>query len=137
MRTDVIGKALGRKLDEANLGLHIVWENEHIPPGQKLPYLIFEYVPVSRRDRSLAGGSARAQGFAQITVVSEKGQFATEGRRIAEDVAAVFDRADPARQQIIGEGVKIIIGDSAVQRSYPDAKSWRTPVQINVTAMKA
>lgn len=137
MRTDVIAKAVGQKLEEANLGYAIIWENENIPAGIKEPYLIFEYVPVNRQDKSLAGGSARARGFVQVTVVSKKSEFATKGRSIAENVAKVFDRANPAKRQIDQDGVRITMGDSAVQRSYPTAKSWRTPVQINLTATSA
>lgn len=137
MKTDIIDLALGKRLEDASLGHAIIWENQDIPPGQSTPYLIYEFVPTGRRDRSLAGGSVQASGFLQITVVTAKGNFATEGRRIAEEVAAVFDRADPQKRQITQDGVTIIMGDSAVQRSYPDGANWRTPLQVKFTARKA
>lgn len=137
MRTDIIGVALGKCLDTANLGHPIIWENKDIPPGHITPYLIYEFVPTGRRDRSLTGGSARSTGFVQVTVVTKRNSFATEGRKIAEQVAAVFDRAGPQKRQITQDGVKITLGDSAVQRSYPDGVNWRTPVQINFSATKA
>lgn len=136
MSFDTVPIALGRKLDEADLGHLIVWENDNLPAGQDKPYLIFEYVPTSRTDRSLVGGSAREAGFVQITVMSKKGKFANEGRAIAEAVADVFDRSKPGNAQIIEGGVKIIIGNAAVLQPYPDGPTWRTPVQINVSATK-
>lgn len=137
MSADAIANGIGKRLEEAGLGYFILWENRDLPAGQAKPYLVFEYVPVSRRDRSNAGGSVQTRGYVQVTVVSAKGEFATEGRQIAEAVAAVFDRSDPAKAILFEDGMKIIMGDSAVLRGYPDDVSWRTPVRINFTAMKA
>lgn len=131
----LIADAIGRRLHEANLGYPIFWENQEIPAGQAKPFLVFEYVPVSRRDISLTGGAPRISGFVQFTVISEKGQFATNGRRIAEQVAAVFDRADPAKATVQAGALKIKFGDTMVMQPYPDDAHWRTPVQVRFTAL--
>lgn len=137
MTTDVISNALGQQLEAANLGHKIVWENQKLPSAQARPYLVFEYVPASRRDRSLKGGSPITRGFVQITVVSKRNKFATVAKQIAESVAAVFDRSDPAKAIITSGGLKITLGDTFVAKGFPDDLSWRTPVRINFTAMKA
>lgn len=132
-----ISKALGQRLEDANLGYQISWPNKRSENRLKVPYLIYEFISTSRQDRSLAGGSAITRGYLQISVVTKEGGFETEGREIAEAVADIFDRANPAKAAIIDSGLKIKMGDSQVLRSYSDSVNWRTPVRINFTAMKA
>lgn len=132
-----ISDALGQRLDDANLGYQIAWPNKKSDDPLKVPYLIYEYVPTSRRDHSLAGGSAIARGYVQISVVTKKNTFEADDETVANAVTNVFDRADPAKAVIIDSGLKIKMGDSQVLRSYPDAVNWRTPVRIQFTAFKA
>ena len=128
MITDTaISNALGQRLATLSPALTIGWPNRDVPAGTPHPYLIFDHVPVSRTEGTIKGGHTIRRGFAQITVMSEIGVFATTATNIAESVAALF----PYGLRLTVTGGKVLINQPPeVQQGYPDGPHWRVPVRI-------
>jgi len=128
MITDTaISNALGQRLATLSPSLTIGWPNKDVPAGTAHPYLIFDHVPVSRRDDTLGGGGEIVRGFAQVTVMAKIGNFATGATTIADSIAALF----PYTLRLPVTGGEITISQPPeVQQGYPDGAHWRVPVKI-------
>ena len=111
--------------------LKIGWPNKDVPVGTAHPYLIFDHVPVSRKDNTLNGGGEIVSGFVQITVMSDIGKFATGATTLADSIAALFPYT--LRLPVTG-GTITIIQPPEVKQGYPDGPHWRTPVRIPYSA---
>jgi hypothetical protein len=124
-----IANALGQRLAAApSLGT-IAWPNDGTTPTA--PYLVFDHVPVSRVDRTLAGGGEIAEGYVMIGVVAALNEFATPANVIADAIAARFPYA--LRLSFTG-GTIVITQPPVILRGYPDDANWRVPVRINYRA---
>lgn len=135
-----ISNALGQRLTTLSPSRTIGWPNKDVPSGTALPYLIFDFVPVSRTEGTLKGGHAISRGFAQVTVISEIGLFTAAAtvrnknnalvpgaETLAEAVAALF----PFGLRLSVTGGKVLINQPPeVQQGYPDGPHWRVPVRI-------
>lgn len=122
-----ISNALGQRLVTLNPALTVGWPNKDVPAGTSHPYLIFDHVPVSRREGTIKGGHAVSRGFVQITVMAEIGNFATTATNIGESVAALF----PYGLRLTVTGGRVLINQPPeVQQGYPDDPHWRVPVKI-------
>lgn len=122
-----ISNALGQRLATLTPERTIGWPNKDVPAGTALPYLIFDFVPVSRTEGTIKGGHAISRGFAQVTVMSAQNTFATEATNLAESVAALF----PFGLRLTVTGGKVLINQPPeVQQGYPDGPHWRVPVRI-------
>lgn len=131
IRTTDIGHALEERLSLLYPDLPIGWPNRDLPADTPHPFLVFDHVPVSRRDDTLTGGGTIARGFVMITVMSELGQFATAATSIAEDIADLYPYT--LRLPVKG-GAVTIIQPPEVMQGYPDQPHWRTPVRIPYSA---
>lgn len=109
----------------------LVYENQKT--AQIVPYLWAEIVPTSRPDASMRGGQPVARGYMMVTVVGKLGEFGSVTRRLADQLVRHFS----ARLHLPSTGLKVIIGNAEVLRPYPDEVSWRQPVRIPYTAIKA
>lgn len=123
-----ISNALGQRLATLTPERTIGWPNKDVPAGTALPYLIFDFVPVSRTDDTLKGGHAISRGFAQVTVMAAQNAFATEATTIAESVAALFPFG--LRLTASGGATVLVSQPPEVQQGYPDGPHWRVPVRI-------
>lgn len=122
-----ISNALGQRLATLTPERTIGWPNKDVPAGTALPYLIFDFVPVSRTEGTIKGGHAISRGFAQVTVMAAQNAFATSATTIAENVAALF----PFGLRLTVTGGKVLINQPPeVQQGYPDGPHWRVPVRI-------
>lgn len=126
-----IANVLGQRLVMAPSIATVIFENKDAMPA--LPYIWAEIVPTSRVDRSMCGGSAISRGFMVATIIAPLNQFATPARALADLIVSRF----PARLSLSITGGKVIIGDVEPMPGFPDAVSWRQPVRINWTAIKA
>ena len=112
----------------------VVAENKSITIDKsKMPFIETQIVPTSRTDRSMRGGSPISRGFMMATIVAPKNQFATPARELADLIISIF----PARLVLPITGGRVIIGDVEPMPGYPDAVSWRQPVRIRYSALKA
>lgn len=128
MREVDISNAMGQHLVNAGLGFPIVWENRDATP--RAPYLTYEYVPTRRRELSLSGGAPVSEGYVQITVVSESGEYATAAWGIADDILDAF--MPMSRLQITG--ADIVMGAGRAIPGYPDGVHYRIAVRIPYAA---
>ena len=129
MKKSDISKALGRRISDVNLGYPLAWENKNF--GDKRPFLVFELVPISSQDNTLAGGFEIHRGFMQISVVAELNKFSNDADDIADEVAALFPKA--LKIPITG-GTITIIAPAFIGQGYRDGSDWRVPVRVDYEA---
>lgn len=129
MKKSDISKALGSRIATANLGYPLAWENKNF--GDKKPFLVFELVPVSSQDNTLAGGFEIHTGFMQVSVVAELNKFSNEADDIADEVASLFPKA--LKMPITG-GTITIMAPAFVGQGYRDVSDWRVPVRVDYEA---
>lgn len=141
---DDIATALGQILETIDPPLPIVWPGKDAPPQSTRPYLIFDFVPVSRRDRTLTGGGDIATGFAMVTIMSEpglpiwsstvrnnNGGLVLSCGAIARVIRTLYPY--PLYLPIAG-GAVTVSQPPEVMQGYPDGPHWRTPVRIPYSA---
>jgi hypothetical protein len=123
-----IENALGQRLALApSLGT-IVYPNDHSNPAR--PYLVFQHVPVSRSDNTIAGSKAIARGYAVVTIVADRGKFATPANVTA---AAIMARFPKGLRLTVGTDSIVVTKPPEVSPpgGYTDGTDWRLPVRID------
>ena len=122
-----ISNALGQRLMTLTPTPTVVWPNKEPGSTPSRPYLIFDFVPVSRTDDTTTTDAPVSRGFAQVTVMAQIDAFATSATTLAENIAALL----PYGLKLTVTGGKVLISQPPeVQQGYPDGPHWRTPVRI-------
>lgn len=124
-----IQAAIGQRLAATSGIPTIVWPNKDAAPD--LPYVAVDFVPVARRDATLAGTMTEEIGFVMVTVVSALDAFATAGLTTAQSIADRFTKG--LRLSITGATV-VITKPANIGQGYRDGPNWRTPVRIDYHA---
>lgn len=95
------------------------------------PYVVFENVRVSRKDKTISGGQAESRGYLWVTVVRPLNEWVTEAENLADDISEHFSY--PTSFLVIG-GKITITKPPEIKQGYRDGAKWRTPVKIDYLA---
>ena len=127
-------KALEIKLREmlstgGIVGVQFVWPNQQADESQ--PYATVQYVPVRANDDTIAGDDYGVDALLIVNLATKIGTGTDFSLTFAEQVKAIFPL-----------GTRIDLGSSMVEvqkhperkSSYRDGTSWRTPIQISISA---
>lgn len=125
MTDDEIYSAFADRLVDTTFDIKIVPPNMDDEPRK--PYLLIDIVPTRRDNRSLSGGVEVAEGFCQITLVSETDEDIVAVKQKAQEIAAIY----PHRLRL---GNLLLTDPVMVERGYRDGPDWRTPIRINYRA---
>ncbi|AHD02948.1 phage tail terminator-like protein [Leisingera methylohalidivorans] len=131
IRESDISDALAARLEEVVGIPAIIWENEDAEPNPEEEYIVVELVRLPPQDATLNGDGTVQRGFMQAAVLTELGQLARRGERLAENIAEHFPKA----LKLAVPGGKITINRPAfIGKGYRDGTHWRVPVHIHYQA---
>ena len=122
-----ISEAVQGVLVNSALTYPIVFEAEDTIPAR--PYITLQIVRLQPRAVMLETHDGVIPQYLQATVVTETGQFATEGLRIAKEVAALY----PFGLRLpVGSGHEATVNSIPfIETGFRDGPDWRTPIRIN------
>ncbi|WP_164871423.1 phage tail terminator-like protein [Paracoccus sp. Arc7-R13] len=122
MKPSAIQHAIGRRLAAIPGAPVIVVPNE-TTTAPAVPYLILQPRSRADLDPTLAGSDGYTEGSTIVMVVVALNSRTTA----ADDLAAKIKAAFPKAARFEG----VTVRQSSVLTGYPDAVSWRVPVQID------
>lgn len=129
MTFDQIMVALGQRLETMPGCPPIAWENADAPGVP--PYLEFRMSPAEAVTPALDGsGHTINSGICLVTVVTERGKFATAANALAQSIAARFPKS---LRLTAGSGNVVISRASSPASGFTDGTYWRVPVRIYYT----
>lgn len=125
-----IVNGLGKRLAGTTGLPEIVWPNRDGMP--ELPYVVFDFVPVSAFDETLTGGGTINRGYMVATVVGALNSFQTSALAMSEAIKARF-----AYGLRITEGTATITitAPPRALSGYRDGANWRAPVRVDYDAI--
>lgn len=138
---DAIAIAIAQRLMTIDPARDVAWPGMNLPADAARPYLIFDHVPVARRDNTLKGTNEVATGFVMVTVISEPGLpiWSAMVENVAGDlvpscgaIAKAVRTLFPYTERLTtadGDAVSIARSPEVMQ-GYPDGTHWRTPVKV-------
>lgn len=125
-----IAQALRLHLETMPDRLPTSWDNKDLEKIQR-PYLVSEIVRTGRTSRRLDGTGVKSRGFFMVTVVIERGSWATTAEAEGDRLLDHF--AHPLSLDVPGGKVKST-KPPELKQGYPDGPNYRLPVRIDYLA---
>lgn len=122
-----IEKAIGQRLAAMTDCPPINWPNRDLDSAR--PILIFTHNVTARGEAGLNGGGLSQEGFVEIAVMVNAGDYTTDANSWAGAIMARFPKA--LRLPLANGGHVVIVSARVMGAGYRDGADFRLPVRIN------